>query len=67
VGIIQFAIAVIVIVAVMAILWWFIQKSGVTIPQPFMIILYAVVAIVAILFLVGLAGWGPLAVNWRGP
>jgi hypothetical protein len=66
-GLIQFAIAVVIVVAVVAVVLWFVRSSGVAIPQPLLIIGYAVVAVVAILFLAGLAGWGPVAVNWRGP
>lgn len=56
---IQIAIGIIVIVAVIAIASWFVRSSGVVIPRPIMIALYAVIAIVAILFVASLAGMGP--------
>ena len=63
--VISLAILVIVIVAVIAIVAWFVRSSGLTIPQPLLIVLYAAGAILCILLLVGLAGMGPMAVNWR--
>jgi hypothetical protein len=54
-GIIEFAILFILIVAVCAICVWFWRKSGIVIPAPFNIVLYAVLAILAILLLVYLA------------
>jgi hypothetical protein len=62
---ISLAILVIVVVACIAIVAWFVRSSGLTIPQPLLIVCYAALAIVAILVLVGLAGMGPMAVNWR--
>ena len=62
--IVKFAIILIVIVAVVAVVGWFIRSSGVAVPQPVWVVIYAVCAIVAILFLVGLAGMGPVAVRW---
>lgn len=50
--IIHIAIVIIAIVAVIAIVTWFVRSSGITIPQPFMIAFYAVIAIVAILLIV---------------
>ena len=62
--IINLAILVIVIVAVCAVVSWFVKSSGLTIPQPLLIVLYAALAIIAILVLAGLAGLGPVAVRW---
>ena len=62
--IINLAILVIVIVAVCAVVAWFVKSSGLTIPQPLLIVLYAALAIIAILVLAGLAGLGPVAVRW---
>jgi len=64
VDIINLAILVIVIVAVCAVVAWFVKSSGLTIPQPLLIVLYAALAIIAILVLAGLAGLGPVAVRW---
>jgi len=57
--VIQLAITVIVLVAIIAIVYWFINHSGIAIPRPFLIAIYAVIAILAILFLASLAGVGP--------
>lgn len=65
-GIIQFAILVVIVIAVVAIVAWFLRSSGLTIPQPLMIVAYALLAVFAILLLAGLAGWGPMGVRW-GP
>lgn len=56
---IRLVVLLIVIVAVVAIAAWFVRSSGVVIPRPLMIAGYAVVAIIAILFVAGLAGIGP--------
>jgi hypothetical protein len=61
--IISFAILVIVIIAVVAIVYWFTTKSGIVIPQPLMIVLWAVVAIVCILLVANLAGLGPRVIR----
>ena len=53
---VSLAIGIIVLVAVIAIVAWFIRSSGVTIPQPFLIAIYAVLAIVCILVVANLAG-----------
>lgn len=50
------AIALIVIIAVLAIGYWFLKASGLPIPQPVLIALYAIVAIVCILVVVHYAG-----------
>lgn len=59
------AIWLIVVVAIIGIVIWFVSYSGVwpKIPHPFKIVIYAVVAIVAILFLLGLVGHGPLVLR----
>lgn len=57
------AIFIVVVVAVIAIVGWFVRSSGITIPQPFLIALYAVLAIVCILVVANLAGIGPRV--WR--
>ncbi len=62
---ISLAIFLVVVVAVAAVVYWFVNKSGVVIPQPLKIVLYAVVAVVAILFLANLAGLGPPIVRFR--
>lgn len=64
-GIVELAILVIVVVACIAVVAWFVRSSGLTIPQPLLIVLYAAGAILCILLLVGLAGMGPMAINWR--
>lgn len=51
-------ITLIVIIAVVAIFWWFLKASGIPIPQPVQIALWAVVAILAILFVARFAGLG---------
>lgn len=60
----QLLVILIIVVAAVAILQWFVAKSKITISQPVMIIIYAVCAIVAIAFLFSLAGMGPVAVRW---
>ena len=62
-SIISLAIVVVVLVAVAAIVVWFVRSSGITIPQPLLIVIYAVVAIVAILLIASLAGVGPRIVT----
>jgi predicted membrane channel-forming protein YqfA (hemolysin III family) len=59
VDIVGLLIGLIVLVAVGAIVYWFMTK--VQLPQPFQIVIYAVVAIVAILVIVNLAGGFRLA------
>ena len=57
-GIAELAIAIIVIIAVVAILWVFIKQSGVPIPgwliQVFWIVLAAIVCIAAIKFVISM-------------
>lgn len=55
---VSLAIWIIVIVAVGAIVYWFVQSSGINIPRPFQIALMAIVAIIAIILVVRLAGVG---------
>jgi hypothetical protein len=59
VNLVSLAIFIVVIVAVVAIVLWFVRSSGVTVPKPIQIALYAIIAIVAILFVASLAGIGP--------
>lgn len=61
--IVSIAIAVIVVIAVVAITWWFVKRSGIPIPEPVVIALWAIIAIVAILFVANLAGLGPAVVR----
>ena len=56
--IVTIAIALIVIIAICAIVYWFLQASGISIPQPIRIALLAILAIVAILFVARMAGLG---------
>ncbi len=56
---IDIAIWLIVVIAVFAVVQWFISSSGVSIPRPAMIVIYAVIAIVAILFLAQLISRPP--------
>lgn len=58
-SIVQLAILLIVIIAIVAITAWFVRSSGVTIPQPVMIALWAILAILMILLVANLAGIGP--------
>jgi len=58
-SIIQLAILIIVLVAVVAIVAWFVRSSGIVIPQPVLIALYAILAILGILLVANLAGMGP--------
>lgn len=62
-SIVQLAILIIVIVAIIAIVGWFLRSSGITIPQPLMIAVYAVLAILAILLVANLAGIGPAIIR----
>lgn len=50
------AIAIIVIVAVIAIVVWFVKSSGIVIPQPLLVAIYAILAIVAIVCIVHFSG-----------
>lgn len=61
---ISLAVLVVVIVAVVAIVAWFVRSSGVAIPQPVLIALWAILAIVMILAVASLAGVGP-NLRWR--
>jgi predicted membrane channel-forming protein YqfA (hemolysin III family) len=58
-SIVQLAILLIVIIAISAVVAWFVRSSGVSIPQPLLIAIYAVVAIVVIILIANLAGLGP--------
>jgi len=58
-NLLHLAIAIIVFVAVFAIVAWFIKYSELVIPKPVMIAIYAAVAIIAILVIASLAGFGP--------
>lgn len=62
----RIAIAIVIIVAVLGILKWFLNRNPeIVTPQPVMIIIYAVIAIVAIMFLLGLAGMAvPVQMRW---
>jgi hypothetical protein len=60
-GLVELVILVIVVVAVIAIGAWFVRSSGITVPQPFVIAGYAILAILAILLVVRMAGF------WGGP
>lgn len=60
---ISLAVSLIVIIAIAAVVYWFVNQSGVSIPKPFVIVLYAVVAIAAILFLARFAGFGGTVVR----
>lgn len=62
-NLIGLAIAIVVIVAVVAIVTWFVRSSGISIPQPFLVVIYAVLAIVAILVIANLAGLGPAVIR----
>jgi hypothetical protein len=55
-GLISLAITAVVIIAVVAVVHWFYTKSGVAIPRPVMICVYAIMAVIAIVFLARLAG-----------
>lgn len=57
-NIVGLVITFIVIIAVVAIFWWFLQKSGIPIPQPVQIAMWAILAIVAILVIARFAGLG---------
>ena len=58
-SLISLAIAVVVLIAIAAVVSWFVKSSGVVIPQPLLIVIYAAIAVIAILFLARLAGvWG---------
>jgi hypothetical protein len=65
VDLVSLALVVIVVVAVAAIVYWFVNKSGVAVPQPVKIALYAVLAIVCVLVVANLAGLGPPLVRVR--
>lgn len=60
-NLVSLLIALIVLIAVGAILYWFMGK--VPLPEPFKIVVYAVLAIVAILIVAGLAGFGPVVIR----
>jgi hypothetical protein len=63
-SIVQLAVVLVVIIAIAAVVAWFVRSSGIAIPQPLLIVIWAAVAIIAILFLAGLAGMGPVGVRW---
>jgi hypothetical protein len=63
-SIVRLAVVLVVIIAIAAVVIWFTRSSGITIPQPLLIVIYAAVAIIAIIFLASLAGMGPVAVRW---
>lgn len=60
---VNIAILIVVVVAVYAIVRWFLSKTGTVIPQPVLIAIYAIVAIIAIIFVAGLLTGGPVAVR----
>lgn len=57
-GLVDLAIWLIVLIAIAAIVTWFVRASGLTIPQPLLVVVYAVLAVVAILMLARFAGVG---------
>ena len=59
IDLVNLAIYLVVLIALAAIVWWFVQQSGIVIPKPLMIVVYAVLAILCILLLADLAGVGP--------
>lgn len=59
-NLVSLAIWVVVIVAVCAIVVWFINRSGLVIAEPVKIALLAVVAILAIIVVANIAGTGPV-------
>jgi hypothetical protein len=59
-NLVSLAIWINVIVAVAAIVVWFLNRSGLVIPEPLKIALLAIVAIIAILIVAGLVGPGPV-------
>jgi hypothetical protein len=63
-SIVQLAVVLVVVIAIAAVVAWFVRSSGITIPQPLLIVIWAAVAIIAIIFLASLAGMGPVAVRW---
>ena len=64
-GIVELAILIVVVVAVCGIVIWYIRRSGIVIPEPLMLAFWAIVAILAILFVASLAGIGPMNIRWR--
>lgn len=55
-SIVGLLITLIVVIAVCAIFWWFIKQSGVPVPYPVQIALWAIIAILAILAVVRFSG-----------
>ena len=62
-NLVNLAIGIIILVAVIAIVGWFVRSSGISIPQPFLIAIYAILAIIAILVVANLAGIGPAIIR----
>ena len=62
-SIVQLAILIIVLVAVAAVVAWFLRQSNIAIPEPFLYALYALIAILAIMIIANLAGLGPPVVR----
>ena len=58
-NLVSLAVTLIVLVAIAAIVYWFVKASGINIPKPLLIVIYAVIAIIAILVIAGFAGVGP--------
>lgn len=61
VDILRLLILIIVLVAGVGIVFWFVRK--VNIPEPFSYVLYAVVAILGLLVLGSLVGVGPVVIR----
>ena len=53
---VELAITLVVLIAIAAVVTWFTRASGITIPQPLLIVVYAVLAVVAIIYLARFAG-----------
>lgn len=62
--ILKFLILCVFIIAGVAIVMWLLRKTNTVIPEPLLYVLYAALAIVCLVLLASLAGFGPIAVVW---
>ena len=62
--IVTLAVVLVVVIAIVAIVLWYLRRTGIVIPEPIRIAGLAVVAILAILFVASLAGVGPRVLVW---
>lgn len=62
-------IQLVVAVVIVALLWWVLRyaMAALAVPEPFVTVVWVLFALIVILALVGLFGYGPMRGPWRSP